>query len=168
MISGIIYKIYNLNDTSQFYIGSTVNFSRRKSHHKKNVTNKRGKRYWTKLYLYIRDNGGWINFGMEQLIKQDFNSLNDLHIFEQNLINNLKPTLNSIRASIIRHEEPTVIQNEEPTVIRHTKTDDTDDIEDHWVMTSYKPSDSIEEHKDNSPKGHPDKSPLLFIIDLDN
>ena len=152
MISGIIYKIYNLNDTSQFYIGSTVNFSRRKSHHKKNVTNKRGKRYWTKLYLYIRDNGGWINFGMEQLIKQDFNSLNDLHIFEQNLINNLKPTLNSIRASIIRH----------------TKTDDIDDIEDHWVMTSYKPSDSIEEHKDNSPKGHPDKSPLLFIIDLDN
>ena len=152
MISGIIYKIYNLNDTSQFYIGSTVNFSRRKSHHKKNVTNKRGKRYWTKLYLYIRDNGGWINFGMEQLIKQDFNSLNDLHIFEQNLINNLKPTLNSIRASIIQH----------------TKTEDTYDIEDHWVMTSYKPSDSIEEHKDNSPKGHPDKSPLLFIIDLDN
>jgi len=147
MISGIIYKIYNLNDTSQFYIGSTVNFSRRKSHHKKNVTNKRGKRYWTKLYLYIRDNGGWINFGMEQLIKQDFNSLNDLHIFEQNLINNLKPTLNSIRASIIRH----------------TNNDDTDNIEDHWVMTSYKPSDSIEEHKDSSP----DKSPLLFIIDLE-
>ena len=155
MISGIIYKIYNLNDTSQFYIGSTVNFSRRKSHHKKNVTNKRGKRYWTKLYLYIRDNGGWINFGMEQLIKQDFNSLNDLHIFEQNLINNLKPTLNSIRASIIQH----------------TKTDDTDDIEDHWVMTSYKPSDSIEEHPEGHPKGnpegHPDKSPLLFIIDLE-
>jgi hypothetical protein len=155
MISGIIYKIYNLNDTSQFYIGSTVNFSRRKSHHKKNVTNKRGKRYWTKLYLYIRDNGGWINFGMEQLIKQDFNSLNDLHIFEQNLINNLKPTLNSIRASIIQH----------------TKTDDIDDIEDHWVMTSYKPSDSIEEHPEGHPKGnpegHPDKSPLLFIIDLE-
>ena len=142
MISGIIYKIYNLNDTSQFYIGSTVNFSRRKSHHKKNVTNKRGKRYWTKLYLYIRDNGGWINFGMERIITQDFNSLKDLHVFEQNLINNLKPTLNSIKASIIEE----------------SIKDTTDDIEDHWVMTSYKPSDSIEENKD--------KSPLLFIIDL--
>lgn len=146
MISGIIYKIYNLNDTSQFYIGSTVNFSRRKSHHKKNVTNKRGKRYWTKLYLYIRDNGGWINFGMERIITQDFNSLKDLHVFEQNLINNLKPTLNSIKASIIEE----------------SIKDTTDDIEDHWVMTSYKHSDSIEEHKDSSS----DKSPLLFIIDL--
>lgn len=146
MISGIIYKIYNLNDTSQFYIGSTVNFSRRKSHHKKNVTNKRGKRYWTKLYLYIRDNGGWINFGMERIITQDFNSLKDLHVFEQNLINNLKPTLNSIKASIIEE----------------SIKDTTDDIEDHWVMTSYKSSDCIEEHKDSSP----DKSPLLFIIDL--
>jgi hypothetical protein len=38
-------------------------------------------------------------------------------------------------------------------------------------MTSYKPSDSIEEHPEGHPKGnpegHPDKSPLLFIIDLE-
>jgi hypothetical protein len=83
---------------------------------------------------------------MERIITQDFNSLKDLHVFEQNLINNLKPTLNSIKASIIEE----------------SIKDTTDDIEDHWVMTSYKPSDSIEEHKDSSS----DKSPLLFIIDL--
>jgi predicted GIY-YIG superfamily endonuclease len=100
MCTGIIYKIYNLKDTSQFYIGSTINFSGRKSHHKKNVTNKCGKRYWTKLYLYIRNNGGWINFGMEQIIKQEFNSLNELHAFEQSIIINLKPTLNSICAHV--------------------------------------------------------------------
>jgi len=98
MIKGIIYKIYNLKDSSQFYIGSTINYSRRKSHHKKNVTNKRGKRYWTRLYVYIRNNGGWINFCMEELVNQEFNSLKDLHIFEQNYIINYKPTLNSISA----------------------------------------------------------------------
>ncbi len=42
-----IYKIIDNNNPEQFYIGSTLCFSRRKSHHKKNVTNKRGKRYWT-------------------------------------------------------------------------------------------------------------------------
>jgi hypothetical protein len=35
---------------------------------------------------------------MEQLVKQEFNSLKELHIFEQNYITNYKPTLNSISA----------------------------------------------------------------------
>lgn len=149
MITGFIYKIYNLKDTSQFYVGSTVNYSRRKSHHKKNVTNKVGKRYWTKLYVYIRDNGGWINFGMEQIVKQEFNSLNELHAFEQTFIDNLKPPLNSIKSCI--HSQPKI---EEP---------EPDVVDDHWVMTSYKPLQIIEEQPNTSSD---DKSPLLFIIDL--
>ena len=50
-----IYKIENNNDKDQFYIGSTLNLSRRKSHHKKNVRNRVGKLYWCKLYVYIRN-----------------------------------------------------------------------------------------------------------------
>ena len=57
-----IYRIQNNNDPEQFYIGSTLNLSRRKSHHKKNVKNRVGKLYWTKLYQYIREHGGWDNF----------------------------------------------------------------------------------------------------------
>ena len=59
-----IYKIIGKNNNEEFYIGSTNNFSARKSHHKKNVNNKVGKKYWCKLYQYIRANGNWENFEM--------------------------------------------------------------------------------------------------------
>jgi hypothetical protein len=93
-----IYKIIDNNNVNEFYIGSTKCFSRRKSHHKKNVTNKRGKRYWTKLYVYIRSNGGWDNFKMEVLQELECEIKNEALNEEQNYINNLKPTLNSVNA----------------------------------------------------------------------
>ena len=96
-----IYKITDNNNPEQFYIGSTKCFSRRKSHHKKNVTNKRGKRYWTKLYVYIRQNGGWDNFNMEAIQVSDYETKQEALRDEQTFINNLKPTLNVNNAIII-------------------------------------------------------------------
>jgi hypothetical protein len=93
-----IYKIQNNNDPKEFYIGSTLNLSRRKSHHKKNVTNKRGKLYWCKLYLYIRENGGWINFTFSKIHEMDVESMTKCVEEEQAIINLLNPTLNSIRS----------------------------------------------------------------------
>ena len=93
-----IYKIIDNNNNEQFYIGSTKCFSRRKSHHKKNVTNKRGKRYWTKLYVYIRENGGWDNFTMEAIQISDYETKQEALRDEQNFIINLKPTLNVNKA----------------------------------------------------------------------
>jgi predicted GIY-YIG superfamily endonuclease len=89
-----IYKISDKNNPEQFYIGSTKCFSRRKSHHKKNVTNKRGKRYWTKLYVYIRQNGGWDNFTMESIQISEYETKHDALKDEQAFINDLKPPLN--------------------------------------------------------------------------
>lgn len=94
-----IYKIQNNNDPNEFYIGSTLNLSRRKSHHKKNVTNKRGKLYWCKLYKYIRDNGGWDNFTFSKIHEMDVESLTFCVQEEQAIINILKPTLNTIKSS---------------------------------------------------------------------
>jgi hypothetical protein len=58
----IIYKIISLDPTINYcYVGSTQNFTKRKSLHKccSNMINKN-----TKLYNTIRENGGWINFEM--------------------------------------------------------------------------------------------------------
>jgi hypothetical protein len=93
-----IYKIIDNNNPEQFYIGSTLCFSRRKSHHKKNVTNKRGKRYWTRLYVYIRKNGGWNNFTMETIQISEYETKDEALTDEQTFINNLKPTLNVNKA----------------------------------------------------------------------
>ena len=97
-IKVFIYKIIDNNNPNEFYIGSTVNVSRRKSHHKKNTYNKVGKRYWTKLYLYIRENGGWEQMTFEVLLASDYDTKQDARKEEQNFIDNLKPTLNSISA----------------------------------------------------------------------
>jgi hypothetical protein len=95
-----IYRITEITNPEQFYIGSTKNLSRRKSHHKKNVTNKRGKLYWCKLYLYIREHGGWINFKFEKIHEIEIENTSYGTTEEQAIINILKPTLNTIKSSI--------------------------------------------------------------------
>jgi len=95
-----IYRITEILNPEQFYIGSTKNLSRRKSHHKKNVTNKRGKLYWCKLYLYIREHGGWINFKFEKIHEIEIENTSLGTNEEQAIINILKPTLNTIKSSI--------------------------------------------------------------------
>ena len=93
-----IYKIQNNSDNDQFYIGSTLNLSRRKSHHKKNVKNKVGKLYWCKLYVYIRNHGGWDNFTFIKIHEKEIDCLSEGTCFEQSIIDELKPPLNTIRA----------------------------------------------------------------------
>lgn len=61
----VIYKIYQLDNPEILYIGSTLNFSRRKSQHKKSTMNRRSKKYKYPLYKYIRGCGGFNNFTME-------------------------------------------------------------------------------------------------------
>jgi len=104
-----IYRIQDNNNPNQFYIGSTLHLSRRKSHHKKNVNNKRGKLYWCKLYLYIRNNGGWDNFTFTKIHEFPVNSIIECVNEEQAIINLLKPTLNSIKSSKLENCTTTYI-----------------------------------------------------------
>jgi len=104
-----IYKIENNTDKDQFYIGSTLNLSRRKCHHKKNVKNKRGKLYWCKLYVYIRENGGWDNFTFTKIHEMEVESMSQCTEQEQAIINMLKPTLNSIKSSKLENCTTTYI-----------------------------------------------------------
>jgi hypothetical protein len=63
------------------------------------VRNKVGKLYWTKLYKYIRDHGGWDNFTFVKTHEIDIESLSQGTGFEQSIIDDFKPPLNSIRAN---------------------------------------------------------------------
>ncbi len=93
-----IYKIIDKNNEKEFYIGSTTRFSSRKSHHKKNTNNRVSKKYWCKLYQYIRANGNWDNFDMVIIEEGNSDDRNTIKQKEQEFINNLKPSLNSIKA----------------------------------------------------------------------
>jgi len=93
-----IYCIKFNNDI--VYIGSTNNFSQRKHKHKKNTTNKRGKLYWLKLYLFIRENGGINNFIFEILENGEIDNKLEIRKIEQNFIDKYNPNLNSKKSFI--------------------------------------------------------------------
>jgi len=96
-----IYKIKcKNNEIEEFYIGSTNKLSSRKSQHKKNVHNKVSKKYWCKLYQFIRANGDWDNFEIVVLEAGTCEEPDYIRHKEQEYINQLNPTLNSIKAKL--------------------------------------------------------------------
>lgn len=88
----IIKHIYSDN----FYIGSTDNFSSRKSKHKKTTYNRVKKSYHRKLYKFIRENKGWDNFTIEILEHYPCDTLKEGRCIEFDYIDQMKPTLNMI------------------------------------------------------------------------
>ena len=80
-----VYRIYEVGNEDQFYIGSTNDLKKRGWCHKK-----RCKTDNYKLYKYIRNNGGWDNFKMEVL-----EYCLNYQEREKELIRTLKPPLNT-------------------------------------------------------------------------
>ena len=88
----IIYKIKCKNENiKEFYIGSTINFSKRKGIHKYYCN----KGLNLKLYNFINENEGWEGWEMEILQKYaNITDRNELNKIEYNFILNLEPSLN--------------------------------------------------------------------------
>ena len=96
--NGVIYKIScNNPDITDFYIGSTDNFNRRKGEHKKNCYNEKIKKYNYKIYQTIRDNGGWENWIMIEIEKFPCNTEEELKEREDYWVVELQSTLNKRR-----------------------------------------------------------------------
>ena len=92
-----IYKIVSKSENDDnIYIGSTIDFERRKEQHRKSVDNKNGIQYYTLLYRYIRNNGGWDNFVMEKIIECSVCDKRSGFILETEYIINYKATLNTV------------------------------------------------------------------------
>ena len=92
--NSVIYKI-ECNDTKikECYIGSTVDFMRRRNRHKHNC-----KESNFKVYQFIRENGGWKNWTMKSIINYPCNSKNELFIKEQEILKLYDNTLNMVSA----------------------------------------------------------------------
>jgi predicted GIY-YIG superfamily endonuclease len=89
-----IYKICCNDDSiTDFYIGSTKNFIRRKSEHKCSYNNKNNK-----LYQFIREHNNWENFTMSIIETFICETKDEALKKEQYYIELLKPTLNKKNA----------------------------------------------------------------------
>ena len=68
----IFYKIFCVDKSVDLsYIGSTADWKTRKSAHKSDCNNEKRPAYNYKVYKTIRENGGWGNFKMVEIGKQE-------------------------------------------------------------------------------------------------
>ena len=68
----IFYKIFCVDKSVELsYIGSTADWKQRNSSHKSVCNNENHRAYNTKIYKTIRANGGWGNFKMVEIGKQE-------------------------------------------------------------------------------------------------
>jgi len=74
----IIYKIVckDMNVTD-FYVGHTTDFHRRKQNHKSDCNSDNSKQSNLKIYDIIRKNGGWENWDMIEIEKFPCNDSNE-------------------------------------------------------------------------------------------
>lgn len=97
MTTYYIYKIYcsddNITDT---YIGSTQNVTTRKYKHKYNCNNQNSKKYNTKVYQIIRQNGGWDNWNFVVIEEIKECSKIQAHIREEYHRQEIKANMNSV------------------------------------------------------------------------
>lgn len=104
MVNTIFYKITLIENPNEFYIGSCLDLTRRKSQHKKNTTNKVRTQYWNNLYFFIRLKGGWDKMEMKKIFEIDCPTKNIRHQYEQAFIDLLKPTLNSVNVILEKNK----------------------------------------------------------------
>ena len=95
MIYKLCCKDPNITD---IYIGSTTNFKNRKYKHKNSCNNENTKDYNSYKYQFIRDNGNFENWTMILIENVSCNSKRELEKIERKYIDELKPSLNSIRS----------------------------------------------------------------------
>jgi len=100
-----IYKIVCKDSTiTETYVGNTVNFNKRKSHHKYNCTNKNSKLSNLKVYTFMRENGGWNNWNMVLIEEYPCESRSQAEQRERYWIETLNATLNCVIPSRTKEE----------------------------------------------------------------
>ena len=80
---------------TEIYIGHTTDMRRRKYHHKTTCNNEKDKRYNSKVYTFIRNNGGFDNWDMIEVERFEAIDGNDAKKKERYYIETFKASLNS-------------------------------------------------------------------------
>jgi predicted GIY-YIG superfamily endonuclease len=96
----MIFYIIKSNDLEKtdIYVGSTFNFTKRKNQHKSGCNNPNHTNYNLKIYIYIRENGGWDAFTMTMLDRKICVDMLEARKHEQTLITQYKANLNTNKA----------------------------------------------------------------------
>ena len=100
------YKIVCLDNAVDLsYVGSTADFNKRKSSHKSNCNNEKTPAHNYKVYKTIRDNGGWSNFKIIEIGKQDQLTLREAEQIEEQYRLELNADMNDRRCFLTEEEK---------------------------------------------------------------
>ena len=103
------YKIVNINnDVDLCYVGSTSNFRLRKISHKQNATNPKSVKYNMRVYQTIREYGGWEEFQMIEIGREEQLTLTQARQKEEEYRVEMKANMNQIKC--YRSEEERIQQ----------------------------------------------------------
>ena len=93
----VIYKIVcNDLNVKELYVGSTTDFPKRKSQHKKSCNNENDKGFNFKLNEMIRQHGGWDNWTMLEIEKYSCVDSNEARTRQRYWLEKLNAELNMI------------------------------------------------------------------------
>ena len=100
------YKIicHDLNIT-HCYVGHTVDFRKRTNQHKTTCNNDKDVRHNLKLYQFIRENGGWDNWEMVNIVTISCEDSLEAKAIERQCAEQLNATLNTIRPTSSKEEQ---------------------------------------------------------------
>jgi hypothetical protein len=91
-----IYMIYcNDDNIKDIYIGYTTDIKGRMSVHRRCTHNQANKSFSTRMYKFIRDNGGWNNWSYRIIENYKCFNKNDAITKEKYWINYYNPSLNT-------------------------------------------------------------------------
>lgn len=118
-----VYNIYKIacNDLTvkDVYVGSTVNFIRRKYEHKRNCNVATSNRHNFKVYQTIRANGGWNNWTMVKIEEYNCFEKIDALARERYWYEQLKATMNTTYPGRDRKEH---YENNKEQIVEYYKT----------------------------------------------
>ena len=137
----IIYKIVcNDLNIKDLYVGHTTDFIRRKYDHKKRCCHFIYNEYYSKVYTFIRNNGGWTNWSMIEIEKISCKDRNDATKRERYWLEELSAKLNTVIPNAINlHSNITLNIEVSPNVDKFIKehlikTDSNDDYVQYKVL----------------------------------
>lgn len=91
----IIYKIVcKDNSILDCYVGHTTNLHNRIKTHKSSCNNLKSSQHNNKVYICIRENGGWDNWNFIELEKINCKDIKEAALYEQKWYDLLNPSLN--------------------------------------------------------------------------
>lgn len=99
-----VYTIYKIQCGDEVYIGSTRDFTQRKSQHKRSCNLETVKGYNLKIYQVIRENGGWDSKIITPIELLECETITEAHIREQFWIREYSATLNMRQAYITKED----------------------------------------------------------------